>query len=57
MEMPSEKTHTKNWLVLHNAYYVANTTNAEMEKVSDQINVVKLKLNNRMSAELVIMQF
>jgi len=28
-----------------------------MEQVFDQINVVKLKLNNRMTAELVIMQF
>jgi len=31
--------------------------NAEMEQVFGQINIVKLKLNNRMSAELVIMQF
>jgi len=28
-----------------------------MEQVFGQINIVKLKLNNRMSAELVIMQF
>jgi len=26
MEMPSEKTHTKNWMVLLNAYYVAYNT-------------------------------
>jgi len=54
MEMPWEKTHTKNWLVLLNAYFVANTTlQCRNGKVFVQINVVKLKLNNRMSAELV----
>ena len=55
MEMPSEKTHTKNWLVLLNAYYVQPIphSNAEMKRVFGQTNVVKLKLNNRMSGKLV----
>jgi len=55
MEIPSEKTYTKNWLVLLNPHYVtANEySNPEMERVFSQLNVAKLKLRNRMSAEPV----
>jgi len=30
MEMPSEKTHTKNWLVLLSAFYVAYKNRLEL---------------------------
>jgi len=54
MEIPSEKTHTKKLAgfaqpILCNSQY----SNAEMEPVFSQMNVVKLELRNGMSAELV----
>jgi len=56
MEMSLEKSHTKNWLVLLNACYVANTTLQcrNGTSIQPEINVVNIKLNNTMRAELVI---
>ena len=56
MEMPLENSHTKNWPVLLNAYYVANTTLQCRNATSirpDKRCKIKIEQQKRMtSAEL-----